>query len=117
MHMKVKVTQSCPTLCDPGVKPKPSALQADSLSAESPHRIPRILTWVACPEDLPDPGIERVGLPHCRQILYQLSYQGSPNTYIFTYIIFVNWILKKVHAVSQICFKYEYAKCLKMNFF
>ena len=32
-----------------------------------------------CPPlgDLPDPGIKQ-GLLHCRQILYQLSYQGSP---------------------------------------
>ena len=31
------------------------------------------------PEDLPDPGIERSnpGLPHCRQMLYCLSHQGS----------------------------------------
>ena len=29
------------------------------------------------PEDLPDPGIEP-GLLHCKQILYQLSYEGSP---------------------------------------
>ena len=29
------------------------------------------------PENLPDPGIEP-GLPHCRQILYHLIYQGSP---------------------------------------
>ena len=29
------------------------------------------------PVDLPDPGIEP-GLLHCRRILYQLSYEGSP---------------------------------------
>ena len=29
------------------------------------------------PENLPDSGIE-TGLLHCRQILYQLSYEGSP---------------------------------------
>ena len=29
------------------------------------------------PGDLPNPGI-KPGLPHCRRILYQLSYQGSP---------------------------------------
>ena len=28
--------------------------------------------------DLPDPGIEPGSLLHCRQTLYQLSYQGSP---------------------------------------
>ena len=29
------------------------------------------------PRDLPDPGIEP-GVPHCRQTLYRLSHQGSP---------------------------------------
>ena len=30
-----------------------------------------------CPADLPDPGIEPRS-PHCRQMLYHLSHQGSP---------------------------------------
>ena len=41
--MKVFVAESCPTLCDPvdcspnpGIKPEPPALQADSLQAEPP---------------------------------------------------------------------------------
>ena len=29
------------------------------------------------PEDLADPGIEPRSLPHCRQVLYHLSHQGS----------------------------------------
>ena len=29
------------------------------------------------PKDLPNPGI-KPSLPHCRQILYNLSHQGSP---------------------------------------
>ena len=33
---------------------------------------------VPSPGDLPDSGIES-GLPDCRQILYQLSYQGRPH--------------------------------------
>ena len=49
------------------------------------HRIfqARILKWVAIssPEDLPNPGIKS-GLPHCRQMLYHLSHQGSPRTII-----------------------------------
>ena len=31
------------------------------------------------PGDLPTPGIEPTCLPHCRQILYQLSHKGSPS--------------------------------------
>ena len=52
-----------------------------SLPSSSVHGIlqARILEWLPfpSPEDLPDPGIEP-GLLHCKQILYQLSYEGSP---------------------------------------
>ena len=34
------------------------------------------------PGDLPDPGIEPMS-PHCRRILYQLSYQGRPLVCLF----------------------------------
>ena len=63
----VKVAQSCPTLCNPVDSTVHGILQA------------RILEWVPfhSPDDLPNPGIEP-GLPHCKQILYQLSQQGSP---------------------------------------
>ena len=46
--MKIKVTQSCPTLCDPMDCTVHGILQA------------RILEWVAFPfsKDLPNPGIE-----------------------------------------------------------
>ena len=58
---------SCPTLCDPMDYTVHGILQA------------RILEWVAFPSG----GIFAIqglnpGLPHCRQILYQLSHQGSP---------------------------------------
>ena len=65
LKVKVKVAQSCPTLCDP----------MDSIA----HRIlqARILEEVAFPFSS---GSSRSnpGLPQCRQILYQLSHQGSP---------------------------------------
>ena len=89
--MKVKVTQSCPILCDPmdyrihgilqpeywcgypfpspgdlpnpGIKARSPALQADSLPAEPQGKPTNESNW---------------SLLHCRQILYQLSYQGSP---------------------------------------
>ena len=65
---EVKVTQSCPTLCDPVDYTVHGILQA------------RILEWVAFPffkGVFPTQG-SNAGLPHCRQILYQLSHQGSP---------------------------------------
>ena len=109
--VKVKVTQSCPTLCNPMAWTVHEILQA------------KILEWVAIPfsGDLPNPGIKtgsstlqvdslpaepwgkpkdsgmgslsllqgifltqelNWGLLHCRWILYQLSYQGSPIDYI-----------------------------------
>ena len=106
LKMKVKVSQSCPTLCNPMDYTVHGILQA------------RILKWVACSsfrgspqlrdqiqvsciaggfftswatreaqehwsgwpipslEDLPDQELSW-GLLHCRRILYQLSYKGS----------------------------------------
>ena len=59
----MKVTLSCPALCHSMNYTVHGILQA------------RILEWVAFPfsGDLPNPG-----LPHCKRILYQLSYKGSP---------------------------------------
>ena len=66
-------------LPNPGMEPRPPALQADSLPSEPPGKpknpgvgslplpqgifLTQELTW---------------GLLHCRWSLYQLSYQGSP---------------------------------------
>ena len=64
--MKVKVTQSHPTLCDPMDWTVHGILQA------------RILECVAFPFSqgiFPTQG-SNPGLPHCRQIVYQLSYRG-----------------------------------------
>ena len=67
------VSQSCLTLCDPmDCSPPGSSIHGDS---------PDKNTGVGChgllqgtfPTQRLNPG-----LPHCRQILYQLSYQGSP---------------------------------------
>ena len=60
---KVKVVQSCPTLCNPIDYTAHGTVQA------------RILEWVAFP--FPTQG-SNPGLPHCRWILYQLSHKRSP---------------------------------------
>ena len=64
----VLVAQSYPTLCDP--------MDCSPLSM----RFSRQGYWSGLPfpspGDLPNPGIEP-RLLHCRQILYQLSHQGS----------------------------------------
>ena len=103
----MKVSQSCLTLCDPathtvhgilqarilewvafpssrdipnpGIEPKSPTLQADSLPAE-PQGKPQntgvgslsLLQGIFLTEEL------NWGVLHCRQILYQLSCEGSP---------------------------------------
>ena len=71
-------------LPNPGIKPRSPTLQADSLPAE-PQGKPKntgvgslfLLQWIFLTQKL------NWGLLHCRQILYQLSYQGSPVWDIF----------------------------------
>ena len=67
------VAQLCLTLCDPrDCSPPGSSVHRDS---------PGKNTGMGCsdfpPRNLPNTGIEPRSL-HCRQILYQLSDQGSP---------------------------------------
>ena len=66
------VIQFCLLLLDPMDPSPPGSSVHGILQA-------RILEWVATstPGDLPDTG-SNPGLPHHRQILYHLSYQGSP---------------------------------------
>ena len=63
----MKVAQSHPTLCNPMDYTVHGLLQA------------RILEWLAFPFStvFSTQGLNP-GLPHCRQILYQLSHKGSP---------------------------------------
>ena len=71
-------------LPDPGIEPGSPALQADSLPAE-PHGKPKntgvgslpLLQQIFLTQEL------NQGLLHCRQILYQLSYQRSPSTWCY----------------------------------
>ena len=66
-------------LPDPGIEPRSPTLQADSLPAE-PQGEPKntgvgslsLLQGLFLTQEL------NWGLLNCRQILYQLSYQGSP---------------------------------------
>ena len=103
----MKVAQSCPTLCspmdytvhgilqarilqwvafpfsralpNPGIKPRVPTLQEDSLPAKPRGKSKNtrmgslsLLQWIFPTQEL------NQGLLHCRWILYQLSYQGSP---------------------------------------
>ena len=66
--MKVKVAQSCPTLCDPKDFTVHGILQA------------RILKWVAFPvsRDLPNPGIE-LGSPALQVDSLSTELSGKPS--------------------------------------
>ena len=67
------------SLCDPMDCSPPGSSVHGILQA-------RILEWVAVPFSIPSPGDlpnhqSNPGLPHCRQILYHLSHQGSPRVF------------------------------------
>ena len=66
--MKVKVAQSCPTLCDPMDYTVQGILQPSILELGSFSLLQGIF-----PTQGSNPGV-----PHCRWILYQLSHKGSP---------------------------------------
>ena len=71
-------THSCPTLCDP----MDCSLQAPlSSSVDSPDNNTGVDSQALLQGIFPTQGLNS-GLPHCRQILYHLSHQGSP--YIYT---------------------------------
>ena len=63
---------------NPGIKPRSSALQADSLPAEPQGKPKNTGVGSLCLLQQIFPTQEsNQGLLHCRRILYQLSYQGS----------------------------------------
>ena len=91
---KVKIAQSCPTLCDPmnytvhgilqarilpnpGIEPRSPTSQADSLPAE-PQGKPKNtgVGSLSLLQHLPNPGIEPGSSALQVDFFYQLSYQG-----------------------------------------
>ena len=68
MNMKVKVTQSCLTLCDPMNYTVPWNSSGQNTGVGS----------LALLQDVFPTQGSNPGLPHCRWILYQLSHKGSP---------------------------------------
>ena len=62
---------------NPGIEPRSPALQADSLPAE-PQGKPKItgVGSLSLLQQIFPTQESKQGLLHCRQILYQLSYQG-----------------------------------------
>ena len=74
MCMCAKSLQLCLTLCDPMDCSPPGSSVHGILQA-------KILEWVAVPfsRASSQPQGSNLGLPHCRQMLYHLSHQGSPS--------------------------------------
>ena len=132
--VKVKVTQLCPTLCNPqtiqsmefsrpenwggqsfpspgdflnpGIEPRSPVLQADSLPAK-PQGKPKN-TGVASPSLFQQIFLTQEsnwGLLHCRRVLYQLSYQGSPQ---LCYIL--QFFFKQICQNFQLGFQYQILK-------
>ena len=65
---------------DPGIKPGSPALQADSLPTEPPGKPKNIgVGGLSLLQGIFLTQESNQDLLHCWQILYQLSYQGSPN--------------------------------------
>ena len=67
-----EVTQSCPTLCDPMVVAYQLLPSMGFSRQEYWSGLPFLLQVIFTTQGL------NLGLPHCRQILYRLSHQGSP---------------------------------------
>ena len=75
-------TQSCPTLCNPM-----------DCSPPAPLSMARILDHFLLQGIFLTQGLN-LGLPHCRQILYHLSHEGSPiiEYAVPKYATFVYWL-------------------------
>ena len=65
--VKAKITQLCPTLCDP----------MDGSPWNSPGQNSGVGSLSLLQGIFPPQG-SNLDLPHCRWILYQLSHKGSP---------------------------------------
>ena len=72
--MYVLVAQLCPTLCDPmDYSLVGSSVHGDSSGKNTGEGCYALLEGI-----FPTQG-SNIGLPHCRQMLYHLSHQGSPH--------------------------------------
>ena len=81
----VSVAQSCPTLCNPMDCSPPGSSVHGILQT-------RILEcgYSLLQEIFPTQG-SSLGVLHCRQILYHLSHQGSPSTWILGFLFLIKF--------------------------
>ena len=100
----MKVTQLCPTLCDPMDYRLPGSSVLGILQAT-------IVEWVAIPFSrgiFPTQG-SNPGFPYCRQILYCLSHQGSPRI--------LEWVAYPFSRVSSQPRNWTRVSCIAGRFF
>ena len=116
MKVKVKFAQLCPTLCDPMDytcdSPWDSTAQNTGVGSLS-------LFQGIFPIQGSNPC-----LPHCRQILYQLSHKGSPIMILgskkklcaFSYWVYSEWVLRAWDLISLdlgVCLEWKYKVLLQ----
>ena len=64
-----------------GTEPRSPVLQADSLPVETPGKLKNTgVSSLSLLQRIFPTQESNQGLPHCRGILYQLSYEGSPDS-------------------------------------
>ena len=99
-------------LPNPGIEPRSPALQADSLPAEPQGKPENTeVGSLSLLQGIFPTQESNWGLLHCRQILYQLSYEGSPNT--FKSIVFqVN-----IKSISSLSFQQKNSNFMCEAFF
>ena len=90
-------------LPNPGIEPRSPSLQAVSLPAETPGEPKNtgvgslsLLQGIFPSQEL------NQSLRHCRRILYQLSYQGSPPVYTHMYMYICTYIY--IYMLTFLCF-------------
>ena len=91
---------------NPGIEPRSPTLWVDSLPAE-PQGKPKntgmgslsLLQWIFLTQEL------NQGLLHCRQIIYQLSYQGSPQNMLIWWQISIwstSFFIRKMQSKTTV---------------
>ena len=97
------VAQSCLTLYDPMYCSPPGS----STHEDSPGKNTRVGCHALLQGIFPTQELN-LGLPHCRQILYHPSHQGSPCTHIGVYINVYTHNNRNKALGSQITHQFDY---------
>ena len=92
-------------LPNPGIEPRSPALRADSSPAEPPGKPKNtgVGSLSLLQRIFPNQESNR-GLLHCRRILYQLRYQGSPPIYLYLYLFVYRYLSTAIPASISVSF-------------